>query len=259
MKKRRKQTQSRISNETLRTNPERMVTKLEMSSNEMETPVNENELQANETGTAAPVNPNEEKLVRKMALYMFLAKFYSGNLLKIDREMWNRLGDMVREEVSFFDHEKMQQGSRMIIQAVNDAAELEFDFNRLFVGPDRLEAAPYESVYRGTERAFMQAETMAVRKFYERAGLSLVNKNREPDDHLSFELEFAGYLLEESLEDSVYYELYEAFLRLHLFQWVERHCELVREKTVNGLITGVSYLLQGLMEVERKQMNVLRR
>lgn len=53
--------------------------------------------------------------------------------------------------------------------------------------------------------------------------------------------------------------MYEAFLKLHLFQWVEKHCELVREKTANSLITGISNILQGLMEVEREHMNKMGR
>jgi TorA maturation chaperone TorD len=48
-------------------------------------------------------------------------------------------------------------------------------------------------------------------------------------------------------------------LKEHLFEWAEEHCELIREKTENNLIIGISYILQGLMEVERKQLNVRRR
>lgn len=209
--------------------------------------------------TGAAAKTDENILARKMGIYMFLAKFYSGKLLKMDLEMWHKFGAMLREEVASFDNERMKKGIVSMLQDSRVLEELEYEFNRLFVGPDRLEAAPYESVYRSAERVLMQAETMAVRKFYERAGLTLINKNREPDDHLAFELEFACYLLEKSLQDNGYAELYEAFLKLHLFQWVEKHCELVREKTANSLITGISNILQGLMEVEQEHMNKMGR
>lgn len=202
----------------------------------------------------------EEEIVHRLALYVFLQKFYSGDLLDQEKFIWKELTALINKDILFFSDMKMKQGIEMISQLnSNDIQNLEFDYNRLFVGPDRLEAAPYESIYRNTERALMQAETMAVRRFYERAGMVLTNKNHVPDDHLSFELEFICFLLEESTEDDSYYDLFEAFLNLHLFQWVENHCELVREKTTNTLIVGMSYILQGLMEVERNRMNVPRR
>ncbi len=211
-----------------------------------------------EMETVGKVNP--EAILHKLAVYMFLHKFYFGDLVHIDTTTCEKLSNLVSEEVSFFHEEKMEKGTQLLFElTTQDLSELEFDFNRLFVGPNRLEAAPYESVYRGTERSLMQAETMAVRSFYERAGLELYKKNNNPDDHLALELEFVCYLLEESLEDDSYYALYEDFLKEHLFHWVEDHCELVREQTTNTFIMGISYILQGLLEEERKQLNVLRR
>lgn len=205
------------------------------------------------------VKVNEEAILHKLAIYMFLQKFYSGELIKMNKTIWEQLSGLVNEEISFFLDEKMKKGIQIISELnANDMLELEFDFNRLFVGPNRLEASPYESTYRNTERALMQAETIAVRRFYEKAGLAVYKKNINPDDHLSLELEFVCYLLRESVEDDAYYTLYESFLKEHLLQWVEEHCELIREKTANTLIIGISYILQGLLEVERKQLNVRR-
>jgi TorA maturation chaperone TorD len=206
------------------------------------------------------VKVNEEAILHKLAVYMFLQKFYSGELNKINRTIWEQISDLMNEEISFFLNEKMKKGIQIISELnTNDMSELEFDFNRLFVGPNRLEASPYESTYRNTERAVMQTETMAVRRFYEKVGLVVSKKNIDPDDHISLELEFVCYLLKESVENDAYYTLYEAFLKEHLFEWAEEHCELIREKTENNLIIGISYILQGLMEVERKQLNVRRR
>lgn len=202
----------------------------------------------------------DEEILSKLSIYTFLQKFYSSDLITVKKTIWEEISGLINEEVSVFSNENLKKGSQMISNLNDyDWKELEFDFNQLFVGPNRLEAAPYESVYRNTDRALMQTETMAVRKFYERAGLILSKKNNDPEDHLSLELEFVCYLLQESIDDDFYYPLYESFLNLHLFHWVEEHCELVREKTTNTLITGVSYILQGMMEVERQQLNIPRR
>jgi putative dimethyl sulfoxide reductase chaperone len=206
------------------------------------------------------VKINEDEIIHKLAIYLFLQKFYSGELIKMDKVIWKELSELIGEEISFFTDEKMEKGIQYISQFnQKDLLELEFDFNRLFVGPNRLEASPYESTYRSTERALMQTQTMAVRRFYERAGLTVTKKNIDPDDHISLELEFVSYLLNESLVDSSHYGHYQAFLKEHLFQWMEEHCELVREKTTNALIIGISFILQGLLEVERKNLNVPRR
>lgn len=206
------------------------------------------------------VKVNEEAILHKLTIYTFLQKFYSGELIKINPTTWEQLSDLINQEVSFLQDDKMLKGATLLCEKNhNDLLELEFDYNRLFVGPNRLEASPYESTYRNTERALMQKETMAVRRFYEKAGLVVTKKNINPDDHLSLELEFVEYLLKNSGKDDAYYELYEFFLKEHLLEWVEEHCELIREKTANTLIVGISYILQGMMEVERQKLNVQRR
>ncbi|WP_203557493.1 molecular chaperone TorD family protein [Bacillus sp. B15-48] len=210
--------------------------------------------------TKQEVAETEEAVLHKLAVYMFVQKYYAGELNKLSNTSWEQLVGLINQEVSFFSNEKMKQGIEILSELKDaDIAEMEYEFNRLFVGPKRLEAPPYESVYRNTERAVMQSETLAVRRFYENAGLVLTRKNTDPDDHLALELEFVSYLLSNSVEDEDCYVLYEEFLKKHLFQWVENHCELVREKTENKGIIGISYLLEGLLEVERKQLNVRRR
>lgn len=206
------------------------------------------------------VKGREELILQRLSVYTFLQKFYYGELNQLPPSKWEKLRDWMIEEMSYYSNENMLRGAEILSNFINtDLDNLEFDFNRLFVGPKRLEASPYESTYRNTDRALMQKETLAVRKFYETAGLVLCKKNSNPDDHLAIELEFICYLLENSLEDEDCKILYQEFLKKHLFQWVEKHCELVREKATNTIIIGVSYILQGLIEIEKKQLNVRRR
>jgi TorA maturation chaperone TorD len=206
------------------------------------------------------VKVNREEILHKLPIYVFLQKFYESEFLKVNKADWERVIHLIREEADFFRNQSMDKGMEMISELnANDLLELEYDFNHLFVGPNILEAPPYESIYHTGERALMQADTMAVRGFYEKAGLELARKNNNPDDHLALELEFICYLLEESVEAADFYALYEEFLEEHLFHWVEEHCELVRSKTTNTLIVGITYVLQGILEVERQQLNVPRR
>lgn len=117
-----------------------------------------------------------------------------------------------------------------------------FEYNRLFIGPGKLLAPPYESAYRNGQGLVMQEETLAVRRFYLQEGIEVSNKNAIPDDHLGLEFEFICYLLareEESLQagDSStanrYAALYQKFCQQHILAWVYRHCDdiLTQAKT----------------------------
>lgn len=198
----------------------------------------------------------EEIVVHRLPIYVFLQKFYKGEFNHLSSEVWNDLVNAISQEVSSFTNEKMNAALDYFYHFTDcHLEEFEFDFNKLFVGPNRLEASPYESSYRNKNGAVLQGETLAVRRFYETAGLVLKKKNIEPEDHIAFELEFICYLLDKSLINDDCFYLYREFLKQHMFPWVEHHCELVREKTKNHLIIGISYLLQGLMEEEMKLWN----
>jgi len=73
-------------------------------------------------------------------------------------------------------------------------ADLESDFNRLFVGPGKPLAPPWESYYLSRDHLLFQEETLAVREAYRRLGLEAVSLHSEPDDSLSLELSFMAEL-----------------------------------------------------------------
>lgn len=200
---------------------------------------------------------DEEVVVHKLAIYMFLQKFYDGQLNRIGKASWKELIDVLTQEMTIFSNDEIGKGLQLLSQFTDeDIEELEFEFNRLFVGPNQLVVSPYESTYRNTERVIMQSETIAVRRFYEKAGLVLAKKNINPDDHIALELEFVCYLLENSLEDETHYEFYQEFLKAHLFHWIEAHCALILENSENKIVKGVSTILQGLIKEEKVLMEV---
>ncbi len=201
---------------------------------------------------------DKEVVVHKLAIYMFLQKFYDGQLNHITKASWKELVEVLNQEMTLFSNEEIIKGLQILSQFTDeDIEDLEFEYNRLFVGPNQLVVSPYESTYRNTERVLMQNETIAVRRFYEKVGLVLAKKNINPDDHIALELEFVCYLLENSLDDETYYQFYQEFLEEHVFHWIEAHCELIREKSENTVLTGVSHILQGLIKEEKflKEVN----
>ena len=203
------------------------------------------------TGKNTPLT-NEEVLSRR-AVYTFIQKFYSEGLNKIEKSIWNLLISSLEEDTKGLKEEKIKQGIQLLSQLKEeDLKELEYDFNRLFVGPNKLEASPYESSYLNTDNALMQRETMSVREFYKLVGLEVARKNADPDDHLALELEFVCYLLESSFDNEDFIVLYQQFLRKHLFKWITSHTELVRKKTSNKIILGISSILEGIILEEKR-------
>ena len=72
------------------------------------------------------------------------------------------------------------------------------EYTRLFIGPDRLPAAPYGSVYLEPGRRVLGETTEAVRGVYAEEGLVVSDGVNEPPDHIALELEFAAFLLEKA-------------------------------------------------------------
>ena len=125
-----------------------------------------------------------------------------------------------------------------------DPAQLDaltWDFNRLFVGPGEMLAAPWESVYRSKTKLTFQESTLQVRELYERFGLQAPAMHREPDDHLGLELAFVATLSDLAARAAAgsdaagltrCFEAQKDFLQDHLLAWapaclarVEQHAE----------------------------------
>ena len=68
------------------------------------------------------------------------------------------------------------------------------DYTHLFVGPGKVDAPPWESVYFHDEEMLFQEETLHVREWYARFGLQAELLHSEPDDHIGLELAFLAHL-----------------------------------------------------------------
>ena len=157
-----------------------------------------------------------QKWRQKAAVYRLLAAFYAGDL-QAGQEAAHEIGTLL--------------GINLLVPPLDDAGR--YDFNRLFVGPQKLLAPPLESYYRNEQHLPMQAETLAVRAAYAAAGLELTERNKMPDDHAQFEFYFLSCLLEaverypgEALARQAA-EAYQHFLQEHLLLWIFAHLRAV--------------------------------
>lgn len=99
--------------------------------------------------------------------------------------------------------------------------ELEFAFNRLFIGPKALFAPPYASVYLEPEPQLMGRTTLKMREFYQLLTLTSPERQRLPEDHLGLELDAYRQLqIAAAQVDSPELLMMLAYLCNHLCQWV---------------------------------------
>ncbi len=103
------------------------------------------------------------------------------------------------------------------------------EYAELFVGPRPPKAPLYESLYRGYPRRLLTEVTRQVRDMYESHGFTVVQRNRVPDDHIGYELEFAANLSAREAaawengcaeEAETWRGVRREFLGEHLSQWI---------------------------------------
>lgn len=103
-------------------------------------------------------------------------------------------------------------------------------YTRLFVGPARPEAGPWESLYRGKEATLFCQTTLDVRRCYVEEGLIPQGYPHVADDHIALELDYMRRLGERAVnawetgDEAVLRETLEAsrrFVDEHLKQWVQ--------------------------------------
>lgn len=136
--------------------------------------------------------------------------------------------------------------ARRMLSNASDAGEdpavrCSVEFTRLFVGPPRPAAAPWETMHRqsaGESRAGFGAATFEMRALLRDAGLVLSNENHQYEDHLGIELlhlsELCRRLAENAEASHEDEEAVCSFVEGHPLAWVESLHEGVRAAARDG-------------------------
>lgn len=143
---------------------------------------------------------------------------------------------------------------------------LHWDYTRLFVGPGKVPAPPWESIYRDVEHLHFSEETLEVRNAYGKYNLVTRELGHEPDDHLGLELDFLHKLSEmagdkaqrgdeaglaEALAD------HKAFLDEHLLKWVPDWTRDVVKCAETDFYRGMAQLLEAYLRFESETLGEL--
>lgn len=209
------------------------------------------------------------QLVGEQLLFELLGRIFYANPSRDWIEPLVREG--VFEEVPFAAEQAdtvqglalLAQWTESLVGALSDAAltELRTDFAQLFVSNQPLPAPPWESVYFSETRQTFQQETRDVRLAFERLGLQINSSNKEPQDHIAFELAFVAYcaalaVAASEREDAEAFTevttIQRAFLEHHLLRWGCKWAELAQSHAHTNFYRGLACLVSGgLKELAR--------
>ncbi len=143
--------------------------------------------------------------------------------------------------------------------------DLKADHTALFVGLREMAAPAWESVYFSEERLLFQDRTVDVQRRYEQMGAEVQTPDREPADHIAFELSFVAHCAQMSLNalengNSLQLDAITAakreFLSEHLMQWGPKWAELVIKHAQSDFYRGLAYLVRGAL-AELKQIDAV--
>lgn len=204
-------------------------------------------------------------LEKKLQLYLLFCSYYYQGFWQL--EQWPEIVELLANFLNQRYQDKLAQGVRKLENIGQEDLEASYyEYHRLFIGPGKLQAPPFESSYRNPEGLVMQKETLAVRRFYHQAGLAVREQGRYPDDHLAFELEFICYLLsrllrfyqEKGFWEETYQQWYLDFYQRHLGQWIFSHCQDVLAHSSTPIIQGMGWALWGFMELEKQELDLIK-
>jgi TorA maturation chaperone TorD len=122
--------------------------------------------------------------------------------------------------------------------------EVKEDFSRLFGGP-KAEIPPFESLYSyplGYRPMLKGPAAKEVEAFYQNTGLVMQEDLDLEPDHISAELLFVSYLIDNSMDD-----LHKRFLEEHLVKWVPEYCDEIPKRAKTTFYREVAKLLKELI------------
>lgn len=188
----------------------------------------------------------------RVSIYRFLHLIYSERL---SRENFNVIKEKGDIEILL----ECGEGGEMLYHYFKsnmsvDLKQEEQEFNRLFVGPGPLIAPPWESVYRSKDRITHDFPALQMADLYKSFDIEFTRKYKEAEDHLSLQLEFMIYLINNSINEEWikvrFLEGQEKLIHLHLCKWIPNFTQDVIDNTNSILYEGAAKLLNEFIEYD---------
>lgn len=181
-------------------------------------------------------------------------KFLSDCYYLPDEGLMNKVADIARTDSYFAELSSL-------VPPLTELEELKIDFAALFVGPYKLLAPPYGSVYL-EDGKLIGDSTVDVSNCYQREKLDIVTM--DAPDHIAIELEFMYCLVTRQIEATRDENLQElqscqskqaSFLQLHLGRWISVFADNVKNNAKTEFYRNLAQLTE--MFVQKDKTNLL--
>lgn len=146
-------------------------------------------------------------------------------------------------------------------------SEIVQDFHDLMTVPGKKYCTPYEAVYVDTRvvgdkaigNLLMGPSTIAVQKFYQKAGYEISNQYKELPDYIGLELEFMAMLCvdEENSDESAqsFLILQRQFLTEHLCRWITPFCNKLKSNAQTNVYKAIALITNSFIKDELLYLN----
>lgn len=204
-------------------------------------------------------------------MYAFLASLFR---VELTQEQIERIPQMKLPAETGNVH--LDKGYRNLVRYMNHSnectrTELAADYLHTFIGNTQnssLVAFPYESVQTSPDRLLLQEAHTQVLSIYRANEVVLCDTINEPEDHLSFELEFMQIMGERAVsalreggsDDEAYIEaltVKREFLVKHLLNWVPKFAGEVNAISRTLFYRAAAEILLGCLELDRELLDEL--
>lgn len=134
--------------------------------------------------------------------------------------------------------------------------QISADYTRLFIGPAKVLAPPWESVHVSYTGLTFQEETLNVRKWYAQFGLQFEKLHKEPDDHIGIELAFLSHLSGraaqaiEQEDEKEFMRMMDAqrdFATAHPLKWAPKWCRKMETESQTDFYKGTALVTYGTL------------
>ncbi len=174
---------------------------------------------------------DDEESIERVELYKLFASVFIG---QPSDELIFQLKDMFQMKFADSPH------------------EIRMDFARIFLGPNgRL--MPYESLYNyplGDRPRLWGRAAEEVQSFYISAGIVMDEEISLIPDHISAEMLFMSYLVENGIS-----ELQKKFLEEHLVKWIPEYCNELQKYAGTTFYKEVANILKEFILSEHELMS----
>jgi TorA maturation chaperone TorD len=130
-------------------------------------------------------------------------------------------------------------------------AEIRMDFTRIFLSPYG-SLLPYESLYNYPlgDRPKLRGRTAEeVQAFYTSARIMIDEELNLIPDHISAEMLFMSYLIENGIS-----ELQKKFLEYHLARWIPVYCDELQKYAGTGFYKEIALILKEFILSEAEEI-----